>query len=49
MHLTLAAGEADSDSTADVHASVAVHANTVTGTSIILCVQAENRERNLKC
>ena len=31
MHLTLAAGEADSDSTADVHASVAVHANTVTG------------------
>jgi hypothetical protein len=48
MHLTLAAGEADSDSTADVHASVAVHANTVTGTSIIM-VQAENRERNLKC
>jgi len=34
MHLTLAAGEADSDSTADVHASVAGY--TVTGTSIIL-------------
>jgi hypothetical protein len=49
MHLTLAAGEADSDSTADVHASVAVHANTVRRDVHNSMVQAENRERNLKC
>ena len=46
MHLTLAAGEADSDSTADVHASVAVHGHRDVHNFM---VQAENRERNLKC
>ena len=48
MHLTLAAGEADSDSTADVHASVAVHGHRDVHNYYVM-VQAENRERNLKC